>query len=110
MKLTFFVTNLLVEKPLSMSLDSRIFSNHLAWRVECGCSEAFAEKLAPLAEVMAEETDRRIQLLGGCVERLSDQHRALLHKRYGKETSITTLSEDHGKTASAMKPSGSAAL
>ncbi len=65
--------------------------------------EAFAEKIAPVAEVMAEETERRIQLLGGCVERLSDEHRALLRKRYGRETSITTLAEDHGKTPSAMK-------
>ena len=39
--------------------------------------EAFAEKLAPPAEVMAEETERRIQLLGGCVEGLSDEHKAL---------------------------------
>jgi DNA-directed RNA polymerase specialized sigma24 family protein len=37
------------------------------------------------------------------VERLSDEHRTLLHKRYGKETSITTLAEDFGKTISAMK-------
>jgi RNA polymerase sigma-70 factor (ECF subfamily) len=65
--------------------------------------EAFAEKLAPVAEVMAEETQRRVQLLGGCVERLSDEHKALLHKRYGRDTSITTLAEDHRKTASAMK-------
>jgi len=65
--------------------------------------EAFAEKLAPVAEVMAEETERRIQLLGGCVERLSDEHKALLHNRYGKEASITTLADDHGKTANAMK-------
>jgi RNA polymerase sigma-70 factor (ECF subfamily) len=65
--------------------------------------EAFAEKLAPVAEVMAEETERRIQLLGGCVERLSDEHKALLHKRYGKEESITTLAEDDGRTASAIK-------
>ena len=65
--------------------------------------EAFAEKLAPVAEVMAEETERRVQLLGGCVERLSDEHKTLLHKRYGRETSIATLAEDHGKTASAMK-------
>jgi RNA polymerase sigma-70 factor (ECF subfamily) len=65
--------------------------------------ESFAEKLAPIAEVMAEDTERRIQLLGGCVERLSDDHKSLLHKRYGKETSITTLAEDLGKTASAMK-------
>jgi RNA polymerase sigma-70 factor (ECF subfamily) len=65
--------------------------------------EAFAEKLAPVAEVMAEETERRIQLLGGCVERLSDEHKALLHKRYGREASITTLAEEFGKTTSAMK-------
>lgn len=65
--------------------------------------EAFAEKLAPVAEVMAEETERRVQLLGGCVERLSDEHKSLLHKRYGKETAIATLAEAHGKTASAMK-------
>ena len=65
--------------------------------------EAFAEKLAPVAEVMAEETERRIQLLGGCVERLSDEHKALLQKRYGKEQSITTLAEDDGRTASAIK-------
>ena len=65
--------------------------------------EAFAEKLAPVAEVMAEETEQRIQLLGGCVERLSDEHRALLHKRYGRETSIATLAEDFGKSTSAMK-------
>lgn len=65
--------------------------------------EAFAEKLAPLAEVMAEDTERRVQLLGGCVERLSDDHKTLLHKRYGKETSIAALAEDLGKTASAMK-------
>lgn len=65
--------------------------------------EAFAEKLAPVAEVMAEETERRVQLLGGCVERLSDEHKTLLHNRYGGETSITALAEDHGKTASAMK-------
>ncbi len=66
-------------------------------------SEAFAEKLAPAAEVMAEETEHRIQLLGGCVERLSDEHKALLHKRYGRETSIATLAEEFGKTTSAMK-------
>lgn len=65
--------------------------------------KAFAEKLAPPAEVMAEETERRIQLLGGCVERLSDEHKTLLHKRYGKEASIATLAEELGKTASAMK-------
>ena len=65
--------------------------------------EAFAEMLAPVAEVMAEETERRVQLLGACVERLSDEHKALLHNRYGKEVSITTLAEDHGKTVSAMK-------
>ena len=65
--------------------------------------EAFAEKLAPVAEVMAEETERRIRLLGGCVERLSNEHKSLLHKRYGRETSIATLAEDHGKTTSATK-------
>ena len=65
--------------------------------------ESFAEKLAPVAEVMAEETERRIQLLGGCVERLSDEHKALLHKRYGREASIATMAEELGKTASAMK-------
>jgi RNA polymerase sigma-70 factor (ECF subfamily) len=65
--------------------------------------EAFAEKLAPVAEVMAEETERRIQLLGGCVERLSYEHKALLHKRYGREASITTLAEEFGKTTSSMK-------
>ena len=64
---------------------------------------ALAEKLAPPAEVMAEETERRIQLLGGCVEGLSDEHKALLHKRYGREISIATLAEDFGKTASAIK-------
>ena len=66
-------------------------------------NEAFAEKLAPVAEVMAEETERRIQVLGGCVERLSDDHRALLHHRYGREMPVTTLAEDLGKTASAIK-------
>ncbi|MDG2221968.1 MAG: sigma-70 family RNA polymerase sigma factor [Rubripirellula sp.] len=65
--------------------------------------EAFAEKLAPVAEVMAEETQRKIQLLGGCVERLSDEHKTLLQKRYGTETSIAALAADRGKTASAMK-------
>ena len=65
--------------------------------------ETFAEKLAPAAEVMAEETEVRIQLLGGCVEQLADEHKALLHKRYGKEVSITSLAKDYGKTASAMK-------
>lgn len=65
--------------------------------------EAFAEKLAPVAEVMAEQTERWIQILGGCVERLSDDHKTLLHKRYGRETSIATLAEDSGKTTSAMK-------
>lgn len=65
--------------------------------------EAFAEKLAPVAEVMAEETERRAQLLGGCVERLSDEHKTLLHKRYGRETPIATLAEDRGRTAAAMK-------
>ena len=65
--------------------------------------EAFAEKLAPVAEVMAEATERRVQLLGGCVERLSEEQQSLLHKRYGREASITTLAEDHGKTPSAMK-------
>ena len=65
--------------------------------------EAFAEKLAPVAEVMAEETERRIQLLGGCVERLSGEHKTLLHKRYGREASIATLAEDRGRTTSAMK-------
>ena len=65
--------------------------------------ESFAEKLAPVAEVMAEETQRRVQLLGGCVERLSDEHKTLLHKRYGRAVSIATLAEDRGKTASAMK-------
>lgn len=65
--------------------------------------EAFAEKLAPVAETMAEETERRVQLLGGCVERLSEEHKTLLHKRYGRESSISALAEDFGKTASAMK-------
>lgn len=65
--------------------------------------EAFADKLAPVAEVMAEETERRVQLLGGCVERLADEHKTLLHKRYGRETSITALADDHGKTPSAIK-------
>ncbi|MEO1991074.1 MAG: sigma-70 family RNA polymerase sigma factor [Pirellulales bacterium] len=65
--------------------------------------EAFAEKLAPMAEVMAEDTERRMQLLSGCVERLSDDHKTLLHKRYGKEASIATLAEERGKTASAIK-------
>ena len=65
--------------------------------------EAIAEKLAPVAEVMAEDTERRIQLLGGCVERLSDDHKALLHSRYGKEVAIATLAADHGKTTSAIK-------
>lgn len=65
--------------------------------------EAFAEKLPPVAEVMAEETQRRIQLLGGCVERLSDEHKTLLHRRYGKEASVATLAADVGRTTSAMK-------
>ena len=65
--------------------------------------EAFAKKLAPAAEVMAEETEFRIQLLGACVERLSEEHRSMLRKRYGKEMSITTLAESFGKTTSAMK-------
>lgn len=65
--------------------------------------ETFAETLAPLAEGMAEDTERRIQLLGGCVERLSDEHKALLHRRYGRETSIAMLAEDLGRTASAIK-------
>ena len=64
--------------------------------------ETLTEKLAPVAEVMAKKTERRTQLLAGCVERLSDEHKVLLHTRYGKETSITALAEGHGKTASEM--------
>lgn len=52
---------------------------------------------------MTEDTERRVQLMGGCVARLSDDHKTLLHKRYGKQTSITTLADNFGKTASAMK-------
>ena len=65
--------------------------------------EVFAEKLAPVAEVMAEETERRIQFLGGCVERLSNEHKALLQKRYGSETPISILAKDYGKSVSAIK-------
>jgi RNA polymerase sigma-70 factor (ECF subfamily) len=56
-----------------------------------------------ILSLLAEQTERRIQILGGCVERLSDDHKTLLHKRYGRETSIATLAEDSGKTTSAMK-------
>ncbi|MGB0596736.1 MAG: sigma-70 family RNA polymerase sigma factor [Rubripirellula sp.] len=65
--------------------------------------ESFAEKLAPSAEVMAEDTEQRIQLLGRCVEQLSDEHKSLLRKRYGNDVSIANLAEGVGKTASAMK-------
>lgn len=65
--------------------------------------ESFAEKLAPSAEVMAEDTEQRIELLGRCVEQLSDEHNSLLHKRYGRDISIAKLAEDVWKTALAMK-------
>ena len=65
--------------------------------------EAFAEKLAPEAESMAEHTEERIRLLGACVERLSDDHKAIVHKRYGKEMSIESIANDFGRTNSAVK-------
>lgn len=65
--------------------------------------EGIAEQLAPVAEAVAEETERRMQLLGRCVERLSDEHKALLHNRYGKDRSIASMAETHGRSASALK-------
>ncbi|TWU37440.1 sigma-70 family RNA polymerase sigma factor [Novipirellula artificiosorum] len=65
--------------------------------------EAFAEKLAPEAELMAEQTEERIRLLGVCVERLSDQHKMMLQWRYSKEMSIESMAGEIGKTASAVK-------
>lgn len=65
--------------------------------------ETFAEKLAPEAEVMAEETEQRIRLLDVCIERLSASHRTMLHKRYRKESTMEDLADEHGKSISAIK-------
>ncbi|MEL7497923.1 MAG: sigma-70 family RNA polymerase sigma factor [Planctomycetota bacterium] len=65
--------------------------------------EAFAEKLAPEAEVMAEATEQKIRLLGVCIERLSPRHRTMLHKRYGKEASMEAMADQHGKSIPAIK-------
>lgn len=65
--------------------------------------EVFANKLAPEAEAMAEETEQRIRLLGVCVERLSASHRTILHKRYSKEATMEALAGEHGKSIPALK-------
>ncbi|MEL6108939.1 MAG: sigma-70 family RNA polymerase sigma factor [Planctomycetota bacterium] len=65
--------------------------------------EAFVLKVAPEAEVMADETEHKIRVLGACVERLSTDHRMMLQKRYGKAATMASLAKEHGKSASAIK-------
>jgi RNA polymerase sigma-70 factor (ECF subfamily) len=61
-------------------------------------SDVFAEKLAALqASIPAEEIDDRRAALAICVEKLTPQQKGLLKRRYGGNSSVSSLAEELGR-------------
>jgi RNA polymerase sigma-70 factor (ECF subfamily) len=65
-------------------------------------SDAFVESIAAEASGMADELSDRQAALQHCMEKLSDEHRNLLHRRYADAATIEHLARAMGRSADAV--------
>jgi RNA polymerase sigma-70 factor (ECF subfamily) len=61
------------------------------------------ESMAVETETVASELPERREALGGCIEKLSADHRHLLHQHYNEGKSLRDIARESGRGESAIK-------
>lgn len=67
--------------------------------------EGLLEDLAELARIESEHYDRRESALRGCLQKLPDDQRNLITRRYQPDVAVNALAEELGKSAKAVSES-----
>ena len=79
----------------------------MAWRTTAGRERlVFSDRLAELIDEAADagesSADRRLPALRRCLDRLDDDDRSLVRRRYGDGDETAAIGRDLGKSASAV--------